>query len=67
LLTFAVFLWRITQAHARTTAVLVDEFDASTLECLSNGFGASLDTGLLDLSKSTIVESPSPAADASAG
>jgi hypothetical protein len=53
--------------HARTTAVLVDEFDASTLECLSNGFGASLDTGLLDLSKSTIVESPSPAADASAG
>jgi hypothetical protein len=28
-------LWRLTQAHARPTAVFVDEFDAGQLKCPS--------------------------------
>jgi hypothetical protein len=49
----------LAQTHARAAAVLVDEFNASNSRASRVARAASLDTGLLDLSKSTIVESAS--------
>ena len=53
--------WPLTLAeHAPwAAAVLVNEFDAGKLEGFTDSLNsASLNTGLLDLSNSTIIESP---------